>query len=266
MRHVAGVLILLFAPSLLAQNSSPAFEVVSIKPHNPAIDYTSSGLDGLEWTATNFSLLQLAGAAYPGYAGEGRIIASEQWMRETTFEVRAKGTGPLFYPGVYTMLRTMLADRFRLRTHVEQRLFDIYIARLTRADGSPGQWLTPTSPDCLDARQKGLPQPPSCERLVKAREIEGGRRAFTLLALSLPDIFAVFRSVGGFDRPIVDRTGLTGLYDMSVRYDSASPLGVPPGGVSLPTAARDQLGVRFDPGREMLDVLVIDSAALPAPD
>src|SRR4030095_14963760 len=145
MRYIAGALAVLIAPIVFAQAAaSPAFEVVSIKPHNPAIDYTSSGMDGVEWTATNFSLLLLVRAAYPGYTDEGRIIAEEPWMRETRFEIRAKGTTPLAYPAVYGMLQRMLVDRFRLRTHVESRSFDVYVARLTSADGSPGQWLVPT--------------------------------------------------------------------------------------------------------------------------
>ena len=267
MRYLAGVLAVLIAPIVVAQNAAvPAFEVVSIKPHNPALNHTSSGLDGLEWTATNFSLLLLVRAAYPDHSDEGRIIAGEQWMRETTFDIRAKGAGLLAYPAVHGMIQRLLADRFRLRTHLESRSFDVYVARLTRSDGSPGPWLVPTAPECLEVRQKGVPPPSSCERLVKAREAEGGRRAFTLLALSLPDIFQVFRQVGGFDRPIVDRTGLTGRYDVSVRYEAANPLEAPAGGVSLATAAREQLGVRFDPGRETLDVLVIDSATRPEPD
>lgn len=124
----------------------------------------------------------------------------------------------------------------------------------------------PTAPECLEVRERDVPPPPSCERLVKAREADGGRQAFTLLALSLPGIFQVFRQVGGFDRPIVDRTGLSGPYDVSVRYDAANSLDVPTGGVSLVTAARDQLGLRFDQGREMLEVIVIDSAERPTPD
>jgi uncharacterized protein (TIGR03435 family) len=267
MRYLAGVLAVVLAPVVLAQNAaSPAFEVVSIKPHNPAFDYTSSGMDGLEWTATNFSLLLLVRAASPGYTDEGRIIVGEQWMRETRFDIRAKGVGPLAYPAVYDMLRRMLAERFRLRMHFESRPFDVYVARLTRADGTPGRWLTPTAPDCVEAHQKILPLPSSCERLVRARAAEGGGRALTFLALPMPGIFQVFRQVGGFDRPIVDRTGLSGPYDVSVRYDSANPVDVPAGGVSLMTAARDQLGLQFDRGWEPLDVLVIDSATLPTPD
>ncbi len=47
-------------------------------------------------------------------------------------------------------------------------------------------------------------------------------RALTLLALTMGDLFTVFRQVGGFDRPVVDRTGLVGLYDVSVPYQSAA--------------------------------------------
>jgi uncharacterized protein (TIGR03435 family) len=265
MRYIVGALAVLLASVVAAQNAPRAFEVVSVKPHNPAFNYTASGREGSEWTATNFSLLRLIAAAYPDYSDEGRIVRGEPWMREVTFDVRAKAAAPITYPAAYQMIARMLTDRFRLRTHVESRPFDVYIARLTRSDGLPGRWLVPTAPDCVDAREKGTPLPSSCERLVKAREAEGGRRPLTFLALPMPDIFKVFRQVG-FDRPIVDRTGLTGRYDVSVRYDAANPLEALTGVVSLMTAAREQLGVRFDSGREMLDVLVIDSATRPEPD
>jgi uncharacterized protein (TIGR03435 family) len=264
--YIAGALAVLCAPLAAAQNASSVFDLVSIKPHNPKVEYTSSGVEGSEWIATNFSLVLLVAAAYPEYSDEGRIVVGEPWMRTTTFDIRAKAAQPVAYPSAYTMLRGILTNRFRVVTHVESRSFDVYVARLTRIDGSPGPWLVPTTPECVEAREKRLARPSSCDRLVKAREAEGGRRAFTLLALPMSGIFCVFRQVGGFDRPIVDRTGLTGPYDVSVRYDAADPLAVPTGGTSLATAARDQLGVRFDPAREPLDVLVIDSARMPEPD
>ena len=266
-RQSVLVVLCIVTASLAAQQAAaPAFDVVSIKPHNPALTFTSSNAEGSEWTATNFSLLLLVAAAYPEYGDEGRIIVGEAWMRQATFDIRAKDTEPVTYPAVQKKIAQMLTDRFRLRTHVESRLFDVYIARLTNTDGSPGPWLTPTAPDCVEAREKDLPRPASCERLVKARAAEGGGRALTFLALPMSGIFQVFRQVGGLDRPVVDRTGLTGLYDVSVRYEAANPLETPAGGVSLSTAAREQLGVRFDPGREMLEVLVIDAAERPTPD
>jgi uncharacterized protein (TIGR03435 family) len=72
--------------------------------------------------------------------------------------------------------------------------------------------------------------------------------------------------VGGFERPIVDRTGLEGLYDVSVQYQSANVLNVTGTGTSLAAAAEDQLGLKFESGRETLDVLVIDNASMPTPD
>ena len=104
-----------------------------------------------------------------------RIVGGEPWMRQTTFDVRAKGAEPIAYPAVHKMIERMLTERFRLHTHMESRPFDVYIARLTRPDGVPGEWLVPTAPECVEAREKGLPRPSSCERLARAREAEGGR-------------------------------------------------------------------------------------------
>jgi uncharacterized protein (TIGR03435 family) len=167
------------------------------------------------------------------------------------------------------MLRQLLAERFRLQLRIEPRELDVYVARLVRPDGRTGPWLLPTPPECAKARQERLPGPSTCagaeRQIVKARAAAGGK-ALTLLTLPMSDLFAVFRQVGGFDRPIVDRTGLGGLYDVSVQYQSADPLNVTSGGTSLVAAAEDQLGLKFERGRETLEVLMIDAVARPTPD
>jgi uncharacterized protein (TIGR03435 family) len=162
------------------------------------------------------------------------------------------------------MVRNLLVDRFALRTHIEQRQLDVYVARL--ADGKPGPWLMPTPPECVRQNLAGRPMPDRCDRIEKARAAAGGGRALTLRSLTMPTLFGVFREVGGFDRPIVDRTGLDGFYDVSVQYQSADPLTATAGGTTLVAAAKDQLGLRFERSRENLEVLVIDSVEQPTPD
>jgi uncharacterized protein (TIGR03435 family) len=255
----------IWATAVAGQSAPPdvRFEAVSIKPHNPAVDRVSTGVTGSEWIATGASLLLLLQNAFPDFADEGRILGAHDWMLTTTFDVRAKANGTLRYPAATTMIRNMLIDRFGVRSHVEPRAMDVYAARLV--DAKPGEWLSPTAPDCVAARgTRGTP-PASCERLLKQRQAKG-EVALTLLGSPLPVIFATFRQVGGFDRLIVDRTGLIGLYDVSVKYGAANSLDAKDGATSLATAARDQLGLTFEPARETLDVLVIDAAHMPEPD
>ena len=273
-RHVVILVVVAAGQALLAQAQAPdptvRFEVASIKPANPATLYASSGPDSpTVWRATNFTLFMLVQQAF-GYTDADRIVGGPSWVRETKFDVRAKSADVPTPAAFNVMLRQLLADRFRLRTRVEPRELDVYVARLARPDGRTGPWLVPTPPECAKAREDRVPGPATCNgaerHVVNARAAAGGGRGLTLLTLTMPDLFAVFRQVGGFDRPIVDRTGLTGFFDVSVQYQSADPLSVTNGGTSLVAAAEDQLGLKFERGREMVDVLVIESAQPPTPD
>jgi uncharacterized protein (TIGR03435 family) len=254
----------LLAPGMRAQAT---FDVVSIKPADPKKGYAGSGPSGpLGWSANNFTLLMLIHAAYPEYGGDrDRIVGGPTWIRELRFDVEAKAEAPIAPGAVAAMLRPVLAERFALKTHAEPRLMDVYVARLTRDDGRPGPWLRPTAAEYIKARADGQSRPDTCRAIVKEREATG-LKALTLLDLTTSTLFAVFREVGGFDHPIVDRTGLEGFYDVSVAYTSANVLNVSATGTSLTAAAEDQLGLKFERGRDLLDVLVIDSASMPTPN
>src|SRR3954470_22926070 len=227
------------------------FEAVAIKRHDAKGESVSTGSNGSDWTATGASLLLLMKYAFPEFADDGRIVGATGWMLNEQFDVRAKANALIAYPAATAMIRSMVIDRFRVRSHVEPRPMDVYVARLV--DGKPGPWLMPTPLECVSRRR-----PSNCGRLFKAREAKG-ERALNLAASPLPLVFATFRQLGGIDRLIVDRTGLDGRYDVSVKYDTANAVDAKDGATSLVAAARDQLGITFEAGREMLDVLVIDS-------
>jgi uncharacterized protein (TIGR03435 family) len=79
-------------------------------------------------------------------------------------------------------------------------------------------------------------------------------------------------SVVGIDRPILDRTGLTGHFDLQLQFDYgpfSGPGGRPPSnieGLSFFTALQEQAGLKLEAAREVVDVLVIDSAEMPTPN
>ena len=68
-----------------------------------------------------------------------------------------------------------------------------------------------------------------------------------------------------FDAPVLDRTGLSGQYDYDLDFVS-NPLAADPAGTSLPTALREQLGLRVERRRAPMDVMVIESAERPTND
>jgi uncharacterized protein (TIGR03435 family) len=252
--------------SAQAPDANARFEVASIKPANPAVLHASSGSEGADWRATNFTAFMLVQRAYPEYGDPDRIVGWPSWMREAKFDVQAKAAELPTQTSLNAMLRNLLAERFALQAHVEPRPLDVYVVRLTRADGRPGPWLVPTPPDCVRQNLAGRPMPDGCDRIVKARAAATSGRALTLLSLTMPTLLGVFREVGGLDRPIVDRTGLGGFYDVSVQYQSADPLNVSNTGTTLVAAAEDQLGLKFERSRENIEVLVIDSIQRPSPD
>ena len=69
-----------------------------------------------------------------------------------------------------------------------------------------------------------------------------------------------------FDAPLLDRTGLSGLYDIDLNFVRDPLQASAPDAVSLETALREQLGLRVERQRAPLDVLVIESAERPTQD
>lgn len=104
------------------------------------------------------------------------------------------------------------AERFALRTHVEQRPVDVYLLTLARRDGRLGQGLTRSDPSCVEARVARQPLPTQCRENAAV----GGRQ---YRAMQISD-FVTAMSALGIDRP---------------------------GGVSLFTALQEQAGLKLEP-------------------
>jgi uncharacterized protein (TIGR03435 family) len=174
------------------------------------------------------------------------------------------------------MLRRLLADRFSLALHQEVREFPIFELRTAARSGQPGPRLRSASAECAPVtRPAGMPPPPppgkgaiqnpplmaSQPRRCPSTFLPGhfSARAFSI------DAFA--RELAGFaGRPVVNRTGLIGEFDFDLTYTPALSLGAiadaaaPP---ELSTALREQLGLRLEPARGPVPVLVIDRAERP---
>jgi uncharacterized protein (TIGR03435 family) len=195
------------------------------------------------------------------------------------------------------MLKTLLADRFKLKTHTETREVPIY-ALVARNEGKLGAKLTASTDDCPDFK---VQQQKQLEALAKGG-IQGlaatvgkpGEKrpcSFTPLAQQTPGSIGL-RASGQtmstltliltqlMGRPVVDKTGLNGLYDFDLVIDIQTlmrlyaELGVAvpplppnfPEGPSLMTQLQEDLGLRLDSQRGPGEVLVIDGAELPTPD
>jgi len=244
-----------------AQVSSPEFEVASVKPAGPLVP--SGSLPPGLWRARSRHLVQLIGAAYPQYFFEGLVVGGPAWTRNARFDIDARMDPATTPAQLAQMISKLLAERFALRTHTEQRPVNVYVLKMSRADGQLGTQLKRSDPSCAEARTAGQPLPPQCQATATS--------GFQSRAMQISDFVRVLVGMG-IDRPVFDRTGLTGHFDLQLQYDHGPFSGAFAGrqssidGVSIFTALQEQAGLKLEATREVVDVLVIDYAEMPMPN
>ena len=187
------------------------------------------------------------------------------------------------------MVRRLLAERFNLKTHVETHELPRYALVKARDDGRLGEKLRPSATDCpalIAARGRDYTPPPPDPKSFGRMSQLGAPPRCAVTARMTADSVAVFREgipMSDFARSlwsragrvIVDKTGLTGTYDIELETERQMPAGLPISlggsatprdGLSLFTALQEQLGLKLESERGPVEVLVIDSVELPTPD
>lgn len=260
-----------------ADVGGPAFEVASIKPN--ISDGARGGCCRLEpggrLTATNASLRQLIQSAYQRHGFDRREIeGGPAWLDSARFDVVAKAAGehaidPDGFPRrTWLMLRTLLADRFRLKMRTVSVDRPIYALVMANSDGKLGPRLRRSEVNCAAVMEmliKGeRPEKPTC-----ASASYPGRLVAT--ALTLPTVASIVS--GSVDRAVIDRTELTGVFDLEFEAVEVRPPG-PFGPSFRPSdttqsifmALPEQLGLKLEARQGTVDVLVVESAEQPTPD
>jgi uncharacterized protein (TIGR03435 family) len=284
-----------------AQTPAKSFDVASVKPSNPnpptpqaAVPMILPALGRL--TAQNVTLRMLVMTAYQKQPFQ--IVGGPSWQNSTKFDINARAEdASLTTDGLLQLLQGLLADRFALEVHTETREVPIYALVLARGDGRLGAKLTPSTDDCpdfkvqqqqqLEALAKGgvqalaamRPKPgeaaPPCS--VSPLPAQPPTMAMRMRGQSMPLLTLLLTQFTG--RPVVDQTGLTGLYDFDFEFNLQelahlyAELGVSmpmppnlPEGRSVMTMLQEDLGLKLDSQRGPGEVLVIDSAEMPTPD
>jgi uncharacterized protein (TIGR03435 family) len=279
----ALVLAGLVAAPLAAQQSdapSPTFEVVSIKPNRSANPRQGFQTAPGRYTWTAFTLKALINASYQRNAFDGReIVGGPSWIDTDRFDVQVKAEDGATlndrdgFPGpLFAMIRAMLADRFALQTHNEVRERSVYALTVARSDKRLGSGLTKVDTDCVAAMRELAAPTPGAARPPGAPPCSFGGGPGRLLGntVSLAMFASVLsRQVG---RPVVDRTGVTDYFNITLEFAgdartaSGPPVPEPPpvgDAPSIFTAVQEQLGLKLEPTRAPVDVLVIDRASRP---
>jgi uncharacterized protein (TIGR03435 family) len=239
----------------MARDAKPAFDVATIKPSKPGEEGSGYGLDGRHITTVNTSLDNLIGYAYDIHRKQ--IVASPDWADSDKFDIAGVPDlpGEPSDPQMKLMIQKLLADRFQLKFHREQKELSVYV--LSVAKGSPKN-LTRSA-----ATGEGFSIP-----------IGGAKGGVKMTVWNgTMTNFAIFGLQGAVvDRPVVDRTGLTDRYDFALKWmpdDSQFGGHMQIGAVKDPlpdlfTAMQQQLGLKLEPMKAPVDVLVIDAVAKPS--
>jgi uncharacterized protein (TIGR03435 family) len=281
--------------NVMAQASAPAetpkFEVASIRPNTSGDNKISNQiLPGGRYNAVNILPRLLIMNAYA--LQEQQLVGAPPWISSERFDIVAKAEGEIGPPvsrdgpsQMQLLIRSLLEERFKLKVHREPREVPIYSLVLARPDGRLGKGLRVSAVDCdafMAARRKGGPpseppkpgERPQCGARVGFGELTAGGRPLTELVSLLS------ATVG---RSVVDRTGLTGSYDIDLRWTpdrvlqrgagaaASDPIRVngveiDPNGPSIFTALQEQLGLKLESERGTVEALVIDHIERPTPD
>jgi bla regulator protein blaR1 len=260
----------------IATTTGATFDTASVKPSPPPepnpfgfpVGATIRFLPG-RLTATQATLRDLIRRAYD--VQDVRIVGGPDWMASDRFDVVAASEGRGSVDQLQTMLRSLLLDRFALRTHIETRDVPVYHLVTARRDGSTGAQLRPSRVDCAALRLKRGPggtapadgSEPECQ--VSFR-LSGGSMTISFKGETTSELAR--RVIPERDRPVVDKTGLSGTFDGELTFAPEPLPGFPrlPGsenGVSVFTALQEQWGLKLEPERGPVGILVIESAQKP---
>jgi bla regulator protein BlaR1 len=268
------------APSGGAQQPPLAFETASVKPNKSGDEERYFRLDpGGGLTVVNMQLRDLTTFAYQ--IQNFQLEGGPDWIASDRFDIVARPEREVPSTGGpdprRMMLRTLLADRFKLVMHKETKELPIFELVLARQDGKLGPQLRPAAVDCAaraaaaragtpPPASSGPPGPGSCGSTINPARVRGGGVTLATLASLLEGLAR---------RLVIDRTGLAGNWDFEANYTpdrSQLPPGVElpssidPNGPSLFTALEEQLGLKLRPARGPVEVLVIDSVQQPTPN
>lgn len=300
-----GFIFVVIAPVCLAQSSAQTplppttphkleFEVASVRENKSGGQASSNfPLDrgnvyvatGGVFSATNQSLVTLLIFAYKINISEfrgGLMRRLPSWAITDKFDINARAeSGEPDKEDMRLMLQSLLEDRFKLKVHREKHETPVFGLYLTKP-GRTGPQLRPHNPTLSCSAPIPLPAagttvatmvglwPATCgdgteARTSKYRLREGGRD------MTMNAIADWLTGSADTDRPILDETGLNGMFDFVLEFDPESigreGISIAPHDDSGPTfteAIKEQLGLQVKKEEGAISIFVVDSVVYPS--
>jgi uncharacterized protein (TIGR03435 family) len=200
----------------------------------------------------------------------GRVTGGPDWAKSARFDIHAKADQFARQEDFRVMLRALLEDRFKLKTHEETRQLPLY-ALVVKNKGKFGEGLRLSPPEeaaFCDAQEKEPTEEQGPPTAGGFRRCSGsGRGGIRLRGRPMKGLETMLAELLG--KPVIDRTGLEGRYDVDLlgkfNWDhlvEGGPIDELTNGEVF-TAIEDQLGLKIESTRGPVRVVVIDSAERP---
>lgn len=285
MRKAAlGFAVLLFAAVLAAQTKRPSFEVASIRPAadaRPQAVAAAGRTDGAQFRISGLTVKDYVSMAYRMKLNQ---ISGPDWMTTDRFDIVATlpaGGDPAQVP---EMMRSLLEDRFELKSHREKKDFPVYALRIAPAGLKAVEVPAGAPADPSEAKaaqtftRSGSGQGISVD-LGHGSSFNFADNRFAAKKVTMAALGSMLERF--VDRPVLDMTAVNGAFDiefdlapedyrvMLIRAAVAAGLVMPPNALRVldgspsPTSMYEGLarfGLKLESSRSPLDVLVVDSA------
>jgi uncharacterized protein (TIGR03435 family) len=258
------------------QTDVQSFEVASVKRNNSGEQGGRlQAQPGGRFTAVNATVRQLILRAYA--VQDYQIVGAPRWVSSDRFDIEAKAAGDVTPERLSAMLRSLLAERFKLVVHNDTRDLPIYALVPARKDGKLGPRIRQSKIDCDAVAEEaiargGAPPPVAPGERPPCSIGFGGMGQMAARSKPISQLLPFFSQVT--ERPVVDRTGLKGSFDIdltwtpdpsSALFAAAPPDAAPvdPNGPSIFTAVQEQLGLKLESQKAPLPALVIERIEAP---
>ena len=259
----------------------PSFSVVSVRPTDPNQDLAHGGINADTYQVERTTIKDVLSYAFAlGYDRE--LVNAPSWVGSQHFDIqgklddeqvaaRSKLSRDDRDEQMRLMVQSLLAERFHLTYHFETRqlpLYNLEIAKsglkCTRDTTSKPAIADPSRPRFRWAVPPPPPPPPPGWRPPPPDEQKTMAQSLHLRTKGWPvwllvTVLGHQAELGGW--PVIDKTGLEGAYDCEMNWSQVDSEGA---NQSFFSAVQDQLGLRFQPTKGPVEVLVIDSITQPS--
>jgi uncharacterized protein (TIGR03435 family) len=289
---LALLMVLAFIPALRAQiivpekgETLPTFEVATVKPAANDLGrsfHVSIWVNDNRFRTQNTTLRDLIRNAFDA-EGPAQITGGPDAMLDSRWDINAKIGDDDFAllqklpredrnRALHLMCQALLADRFGLKTHVETREFPVFDLVLDKG-GSKLQASAPEAPPApnaaTDPHASATSAPAGRSGRSVSTSVGHDHGKMTATDASLADLTTMLGRRPELDgRTVIDKTGLTGKYDWILEWRplSLNSTDSDETGPSLFTALKEQLGLKLEPARGPVQIVVVDAVSAPSPN